>query len=443
MYVAFDDTDSPHGMCTTYLATEIIKRTDLQLIGYPRIVRLNPNIGYKTRGNGAIALNLGKGKGEPRKIGMIDERPVYSYPGMEEAGSPDEIMNLASEVVSDFAQLKEENTNPGIVVVSSPLNSPLYKTALSNEVSKEEVRVILGKANAQYKEIKNGRGIIGASAALAWPRKRVTYELLAYEYPKPSSISADLKLKAASEIEAHYPHTFNNIDSRNRDAAIFPSNRTPVLYGIRSVYSDHLYVAEQDLSEKFGIRGSRSLIFETNQGTDDHIIRNSAALWDGGSFCIEGEISETPQANIGGHYFTKLNWHGSSITLAAFEPTKEFRKVFRQLRKGDRISVYGSFAEGTLKVEKMDVITVARHFRKTPPMCKECGIVMKNHGKNDFRCPKCTTRGKVPAYTEEVRSLKPGRFEVPVCARRHLSMPVKLEPYFSDFLAPNIPGGFK
>ncbi len=45
MYVAVDDTDSMHGNCTTFLATEIIREfDDLNLIGNPRLVRLNPEL---------------------------------------------------------------------------------------------------------------------------------------------------------------------------------------------------------------------------------------------------------------------------------------------------------------------------------------------------------------------------------------------------------------
>jgi len=52
MFVAFDDTDSLESMCTTFLATEMIKALGVyDLIGLPRLVRLNPAVPWKTRGN--------------------------------------------------------------------------------------------------------------------------------------------------------------------------------------------------------------------------------------------------------------------------------------------------------------------------------------------------------------------------------------------------------
>src|SRR3970282_1058864 len=64
LYLAVDDTDSRNGMCTTFLATELVRALSAwDLIGFPRLVRLNPNVPWKTRGNGAICLRLGRGRG--------------------------------------------------------------------------------------------------------------------------------------------------------------------------------------------------------------------------------------------------------------------------------------------------------------------------------------------------------------------------------------------
>ena len=41
LWIGVDDTDSLGGMCTTYLATELIRALteEYDLIGYPRLVR--------------------------------------------------------------------------------------------------------------------------------------------------------------------------------------------------------------------------------------------------------------------------------------------------------------------------------------------------------------------------------------------------------------------
>ena len=81
MFVAVDDTDSMKGNCTTFLATEIIREfmDDLDLIGNPRLVRLNPAVPWKTRGNGSLVMRFGKGTGPKRFIGRIGGRDVFCY----------------------------------------------------------------------------------------------------------------------------------------------------------------------------------------------------------------------------------------------------------------------------------------------------------------------------------------------------------------------------
>ena len=61
VHIGFDDTDSLSGGCTTYLAARIIEkitRVGAKFIDFPYLVRLNPNIPYRTRGNAAIALHF-------------------------------------------------------------------------------------------------------------------------------------------------------------------------------------------------------------------------------------------------------------------------------------------------------------------------------------------------------------------------------------------------
>lgn len=62
LHLGFDNTDSILGKCTTHLAFKIIsyllKQTDARFIDYPLLIRLNPNIPWKTRGNGAVCIRL-------------------------------------------------------------------------------------------------------------------------------------------------------------------------------------------------------------------------------------------------------------------------------------------------------------------------------------------------------------------------------------------------
>src|SRR3954470_6819957 len=61
LHIAFDDTDSRAGGCTTHLAFKVVghlKNEGAELVDYPLLIRLNPNIPWKTRGNGAVCLRL-------------------------------------------------------------------------------------------------------------------------------------------------------------------------------------------------------------------------------------------------------------------------------------------------------------------------------------------------------------------------------------------------
>src|ERR687890_2462891 len=62
LHIGFDDTDSLRGRCTTQLAFKItdylLREKNADFLDYPLLIRLNPNIPWKTRGNGAVCLRL-------------------------------------------------------------------------------------------------------------------------------------------------------------------------------------------------------------------------------------------------------------------------------------------------------------------------------------------------------------------------------------------------
>jgi len=61
MHIGFDDTDSTKGGCTTYLAAVLVEKLaqmHVEFTDYPSLIRLNPNVPWKTRGNGALCLRF-------------------------------------------------------------------------------------------------------------------------------------------------------------------------------------------------------------------------------------------------------------------------------------------------------------------------------------------------------------------------------------------------
>ncbi len=430
MYAAIDDTDNQNEMCTTYIISQIAIKSKYDIIGYPELVRLNPNISHKTRGNGALNINLGKGKGNKKIVGKLNDKYIYSYENIEEEPEADEVMDFIYGIVSDYYVREDENTNPGIVVSSGRFHPQLYQKALEDDIKLEFIENYLD-GKAIYRKINNGHGIIGASASLAWPGEKITYELLDYKYPHYNFLQRDIKLSMAS-IAEKYKSTFNNIDHANSYAAIFPKFKTPVIFGVRGVDSHDLLKAYNDIKANYNINDDGFIIFKTNQGTDDHIVNEPEYLFDLGSYSITVVISSHPYNIQGGHFFIGAKYKNIDINLAAFEPTKEFRKIVASLIPGDVVKAYGSFSSGTVKLEKLKIISLSKNLKKEPPVCPNCHVKTRSKGKLDYRCPICRRRYKNPEIYTVPRGIKEGFYEVPVIARRHLSMPLKLINYFGE-----------
>src|ERR1700704_2607003 len=107
--IGVDDTDSLRGMCTTFLATELVR--DLtktwDLIGFPRLVRLNPNIPWKTRGNGAICVRIGHGRGRPHVVGWIDGSEVRAFPHGEGIEDSHTVADRVAALVERWSRFED------------------------------------------------------------------------------------------------------------------------------------------------------------------------------------------------------------------------------------------------------------------------------------------------------------------------------------------------
>ncbi|WP_393971810.1 tRNA(Ile)(2)-agmatinylcytidine synthase [Oxyplasma meridianum] len=425
MYVSFDDTDSRKAMCTTYLVSEFLRRGKYDLIGLPSLVRLNPNIPYKTRGNGAVRIRVGNGSGEKVFCGRIAGKPIYSYERSSGEEDPEKILEEMYRLVDKNYQ-RDENTNPGIVVSNFLFPEIMYENAVTCQVNLDETIKQLDKLGSKYRGIKNGRGLIGSSAAMSWRGRRITYEIIGYREGN-KEIPEETKMECAMMADG-YEGTFNSVDIRNRYPAIFPNPRTPVVYGIRGINMEKLVEASESVAAKLPFPIDSEIIFETNQGTDDHIEQYHGELYNLHTYMISGTVLSKPVPTQGSHYFSSINAGGKVVKIAAFEPTKEFRSIFRQLLPGDFITVYGSFLKGTINIEKMEIRNLVAEYMRLPPLCSICGERMANRGKFSYQCTQCGNRSSIPEYTEKKRSVMPGKYNVPVMARRHLSMPFGTQP---------------
>jgi tRNA(Ile2)-agmatinylcytidine synthase len=427
IYIGIDDTDSVSAMCTTYLASElVIEFSEWDVIGYPRLVRLNPNIPWKTRGNGAITVRLGKGHGKRFLIGNIEGEDYFSYPQGDYIDIPDAKKRI-QRIIEANAQFSDENTNPAFVIMKKKPSPALYWKAVREVVELKDVKKLLKIENADFKGYKNQRGLVGATSAISWRPRDKTYEVIVYREKKRWGTKRKVDTKSVIAMDRKFSSTFNNYDYRNKEVAITPNSPCPVLFGIRGDETRDLLKAKEIIKSE---KKDRWILFETNQGTDEHLQRKSIGKISKFSSAItSGRVSLKPRTIMGGHVIFELN-NGGTIDCAAYEPTKEFRVLVRKLALGDLVTVYGGVREDpmTINIEKIRIGKLIPISKKVQnPMCKKCKKSMKSIGKGvGYRCIKCGDKKgeEMARYKREKRDIKTGFYEVPVCARRHLAKPL-------------------
>jgi tRNA(Ile2)-agmatinylcytidine synthase len=403
MFIGIDDTDSERGLCTTYLAAVLMERLRPlgEMASLPKLIRLNPCARYKTRGNAAIAIEL-------------------------ESDRPEEVRDVALETVLQLSDFSGMNTNPGLVIAlrQTPQMTAFYQRAVTQILEIKEAKRLLDGEGIWYRGFKKGRGLIGALAATGAVLPDHTYELITYR--ERARWGTPRRIDAASVWEADaltYPRTWDTVDHHNNRIVFAPHSGDPVLFGIRGSDPQAILEALQTIkSEPI----ERSVLYQTNQGTDAHIQEGVVAdVRTSESYRLHGLVAEPPQAIAGGHLFFSLQDGTSRINCAAFEPTKNFRAIVKQLVLGDELEVYGSVQDATLNLEKINILHLADIVETSAPLCPQCLKRMESAGKDQgYRCRRCKTHAENRVIRLIARNLETGYYEVPPCARRHLSKPL-------------------
>lgn len=404
MIVGIDDTDSAtRGMCTTYLAAVVAERvSSFARVEDRLLVRLNPNVEHKTRGNAALALHL-------------------------ETDAPESVEEAVVATVKENAVFEDEKTNPGVAFLDGepPESLARYTVETVREYkTRDEARRVAEENSVRVRGWKNGRGVVGATAAVGASRAfdDWTYELLVYrghdEWGEPRRVSWDSFHDAH---DATYPRTWDTVDEKTGEVVAVPNTDGPVVHGLRGTFG-----GVWEANARVGVEGAeRVAVYRTNQGTDAHLVDTHASeVRDGGSYRVEGEVVEEPETREGGHVFFVIEGteDDESLRCAAFEPTGRFRDRVRALREGDRVVACGSVADGTLKVEKLRVVSLNRT-RRAKPTC--CGRRMESAGRGQgYRCRECDETAESLVEERVERELEEGWYEVPPSARRHLAKPI-------------------
>ena len=405
--IGIDDTDSRElGMCTTYVAARLADavRAAGGTVDRVLLVRLNPAVEHKTRGNAALAVHC-------------DLDPATALD--------------RAEGLLDLAATDDERTNPGVVVADrDPTAVPDAVAAFATDAVRDHHTIdaatgLIEEAGFLSAHRGIGRGRIGALAAVgAWAAlSEWTYECISYRererWGTERTVDADSAFAAA---DSGYPAVWDTVDREEGVAVCVPRTPCPILHGIRGDDPE----AVRDVATAIdGEPIARRQLFVTNQGTDAHLRDGTVGeLRDGRAYRVDGTVADAPETREGGHVFFTLEDAGESVSAAAFEPTKRFRDRVRALRPGDRITACGEVARDTLKLEKFAVRELVETELVTPD-CPSCGRSMSSAGRDaGYRCRDCATAADGRVERPLDRDLETGWYEVPPCARRHVAKPL-------------------
>ncbi len=404
--VGIDDTDSHMGGCTTYvgylLVKEVIKRWGAQAFrDFPRLVRLNPDVPFKTRGNAAVALELDVPEGDV-----------------------EEVWRLAVEVAGQHAR-REGKTDPGVAMAVGEVPGRaqlLYRMALTQVVS-------ISAADRSGVRTWGGRGRVGAVAAVGAVFPKSTFELLAYRSGERLPIPPRLvKLMEALTL----PFTFHNLD-RSR-VLIEPRGPDPVYYGIRGLTPHHLRYALQ-LMEAWGFKPSGWVIYRTNQATDAHV--ELGVFFEEphpySFYRTRGIVTETRRIKAR-HLVGRLD------NGVAFVVYRHLGKLASELERcaGCDVVLYGGLKprQGGLYLYVERAYILGRYVR-VKSRCPYCGGALESLGRGKgWACRRCDTVVHTAAarwlYDVSIRRAllpRPGE-------RRHLLKPPEIDPALPNFFTP-------
>jgi len=419
LHIGLDDTDSPKGGCTTYVGALLVQRLltmGAEFIDYPNLIRLNPNAPWKTRGNGAISLRI---QCPPEAV--------------------DEIEETVFEAVEENSDLTCFNTNPGAVIYSGdvpPALTDFARRTITSLVELDEALSLIKRFGASALGLKNGRGIIGALAAVGETLAGDhTYEFLAYRVPENRGSKRRVDAKSVFEMDAATnPLTFNNVDQQDHRVLITPHGPDPILFGVRGESPEVVYKAARMVVAKEPVE--RWVIYRTNQGTDAHFtaVKRIADLRTDHPAVVEGTVLEEPETIKGGHVILRVGDESGSVDCAAYEPTKSFRNIVKALIPCDLVRVYGGLKQhqgvqaATLNMEKLEVLRLAPQVVYENPLCPRCGSRMEAMGREQgYRCRKCSFRGQEMTKQQVVleREVRGGVYLPPPRAQRHLTKPLQ------------------
>jgi tRNA(Ile2)-agmatinylcytidine synthase len=419
LYIGIDDTDSTEGGCTTYIAAVLVQKLEqlgATFFDYPCLVRLNPNVPWKTRGNGALSLRV-----------------------EFQEDLAEEVKATVVDTVREMSDLASKGTDPGVVFlhtseIPNKIEAFAEKT-VTEVVTLDEAKKLIAEFGAHALGFNTCRGIIGALAAAGKTFKNdYTYELIAYR--SHENLGTKRRVDRASIFNMDHltkPFTFNNVDLEKRRIIITPRGPDPILLGIRGESPEIVRKAFKLVRSLETVE--RWVIFRTNQGTDAHLIHQPhlGALRPYSSIIARAMVSMSPRVIPLRHVVFSVKEDNREVDCVAYEPTGSLRKMASALSIGDFVEIYGAVRKHhdnkrpTINLEKVNVLSLAPKVRLENPVCVKCRKPLESMGKNQgFRCKKCGERFRQATKIEvvEPRKLQTELYVTSTRSQRHLTKPL-------------------
>ena len=411
LHIGIDDTDSPKGMCTTFLSYKIVKfleRQEIEFVDFPSLIRFNPNIPWRTRGNGAVRLTI-------------------------RTKNPEKIKNKITQFVTSYSDTKN-GANPGLVFFQNkqiPVSfNEFSKLALCKLISRKHAKQFVSENNIESFYLGNGQGLVGAIGAIGYKFFDHTFELLCYrkksQFGKKRRIS---KSSVKNMQSTTFPETFSSYDKENDRVLITPHGPDPVFYGIRGETIKSVVRASTLVNSDEKLDGY--MVFKSNQGTGDHLNNELEVdeLKPFNSGFLIGEVCNKPVIERGGHVFFSIKVKDRKIRCAVYKPTK-ITNVAQNLILGDKIHIGGGIRKASknhgriLNVEFLRILRLTKNHLLVNPTCKNCNKKMKSKGyKQGFCCVKCGNRSTSKSTLEIPRKIQCKLYLPSISAHRHLTRP--------------------
>lgn len=362
--IGLDSFDTAFTGCTTHLASLIavkLVQEGYSLIDYPWLVRLNPTVPWKTRGNGAVALLVGvDGPAEAERAVRDAVLPLAKAYGDQPKAT----------LVALYVE-EAEATLEGWLAARSPCLERIYHRAVHTLVAIDEAVECLRGSGRLLLSIGLGRrGTIGAAAALGMePRADYTFELLTYREPRRWLEPRRIDPGSVVEYDYRYrPLTFSNYDYEKDIPLIAPHGHDPVLYGVRGEDPRILLRALEEIDA--GEEPSHWMLYRSNQATNAHLKPLTARLarpYTNPVLVLR--LMGKPRRLPGGHVVARAGDHTGEITVAAYRETIGLREALLALEPGDTFAAAGGVkprrGEPTLNLEAI----IPLHAGRLPQAC--------------------------------------------------------------------------